>query len=173
MKSRLCALGRARRASVKRGERPAKKTAITKTELEAMLASCDDSLEGIRDRALLCLPAVGDGVARSRRRRWPICGAPGRVLSFTGWSTARPNKQAHDRIDTRQTYPRSSRPRSYSVARCVRTTDGGQNIEAYEPISPTVSRISAMAGRFPLDNSYLRASLRPTCMRTVRHDRLL
>src|SRR5438309_7287727 len=47
-------LGRARRASVKRGERPAKKTAIAKAELEAMLTTCDDSLEGIRDRALLC-----------------------------------------------------------------------------------------------------------------------
>ena len=38
---------------MKRGERPRKKTAITLTELEAMLATCDDSLEGLRDRALL------------------------------------------------------------------------------------------------------------------------
>jgi integrase len=42
-------LSRARRASVKRGERPTKKTAITRTELEAMLATCDDTLEGLRD----------------------------------------------------------------------------------------------------------------------------
>jgi hypothetical protein len=47
-------LSRARRASVKRGERPAKKTAIARTSLEAMLATCDESLEGLRDRALLC-----------------------------------------------------------------------------------------------------------------------
>jgi hypothetical protein len=39
-------LSRARRSSVKRGERPTKKTAITRQELEAMLATCDDSLEG-------------------------------------------------------------------------------------------------------------------------------
>jgi integrase len=47
-------LSRAGWAAVKRGERPRKKTAITLAELEAMLATCDDSLEGIRDRALLC-----------------------------------------------------------------------------------------------------------------------
>lgn len=48
-------LSRAGRAAVKRGERPAKKTAITKPELEAMLATCDDTLAGLRDRALLCI----------------------------------------------------------------------------------------------------------------------
>ena len=35
------------------GERPTKKTAITRAKLEAMLATCDESLEGRRDRALL------------------------------------------------------------------------------------------------------------------------
>lgn len=39
-------LSQAARAAVKRGERPRKKTAITLAELEAMLASCDDSLGG-------------------------------------------------------------------------------------------------------------------------------
>ena len=37
-------------AAVKRGERPTKKTAITRPQLEAMLATCDDSLEGLRDK---------------------------------------------------------------------------------------------------------------------------
>ena len=72
-------LGRARRASVKRGERPAKKTAIAKTELEAMLATCDDSLEGIRDRALLCF-----GFASGGRRRSEIAAADMRDLRRTG-----------------------------------------------------------------------------------------
>lgn len=63
-------LSRARRASVKRGERPTKKTAITKAELEAMLATCDDSLEGIRDRALLCF-----GFSSGGRRRSEIAAA--------------------------------------------------------------------------------------------------
>ncbi|MBQ3301484.1 MAG: hypothetical protein IJH04_05020 [Eggerthellaceae bacterium] len=72
-------LGRARRASVKRGERPAKTTAITKAELEAMLATCDGSLEGIRDRALLCF-----GFASGGRRRSEIAAADMRDLRQTG-----------------------------------------------------------------------------------------
>ncbi len=58
-------LSRAARAAVKRGERPRKKTAITLAELEAMLATCDDSLEGIRDRALLSFGFASGGLRRS------------------------------------------------------------------------------------------------------------
>ena len=58
-------LSRARRASVKRGERPTKKTAITRPELKTMLATCDDSLEGLRDRALLCFGFASGGRRRS------------------------------------------------------------------------------------------------------------
>ena len=58
-------LSRAGRAAVKRGERPRKKTAITLLKLEAMLATCDDSLEGIRDRALLCFCFASGGRRRS------------------------------------------------------------------------------------------------------------
>jgi len=72
-------LSRARRASVKRGERPTKKTAITRPELEAMLATCDDSLEGARDRALLCF-----GFASGGRRRSEIAAADMRDLRRTG-----------------------------------------------------------------------------------------
>jgi integrase len=72
-------LSRARRASVKRGERPAKKTAITKSELEAMLATCDDSLEGLRDRALLCF-----GFSSGGRRRSEIAAANLRDLRRIG-----------------------------------------------------------------------------------------
>ena len=63
-------LKRGRRASVKRGERPHKKTAITKNELEALLATCDDSLEGRRDAALLLF-----GFASGGRRRSEIAAA--------------------------------------------------------------------------------------------------
>lgn len=72
-------LSRARRAAVKRGERPAKKTAIAKTELEAMLATCDDSLEGLRDRALLHF-----GFASGGRRRSEIAAAQMHDLRRTG-----------------------------------------------------------------------------------------
>lgn len=72
-------LSRARRASVKRGERPTKKTAITRPELEAMLATCDGTLEGLRDRALLCF-----GFASGGRRRSEIAAADLRDLRKVG-----------------------------------------------------------------------------------------
>lgn len=72
-------LSRARRAAVKRGERPTKKTAITRPELEAMVATCDDSLEGLRDRALLCF-----GFASGGRRRSEIAAADLRDLRKVG-----------------------------------------------------------------------------------------
>ena len=58
-------LARARRAAVKRGERPSKKTAIVRTGLEAVIATCDDSLEGLRDRALLYFAFASGGRRRS------------------------------------------------------------------------------------------------------------
>lgn len=72
-------LSRAARAAVKRGERVTKKTAITKAELEAMLDTCDDSLEGLRDRALLCF-----GFASGGRRRSEIAAADFRDLKRIG-----------------------------------------------------------------------------------------
>ena len=47
--------------------------------LEAMLATCDDSLEGIRDRALLCF-----GFASGGRRRSEIAAADLRDLRRIG-----------------------------------------------------------------------------------------
>lgn len=72
-------LSRAARAAVKRGERTRKKTAITLAELEAMLATCDDSLVGIGDRALLCF-----GFASGGRRRSEIAAADLRDLRRIG-----------------------------------------------------------------------------------------
>ena len=72
-------LSRARRASAKRGERATKKTAITRPELEAMLATCGDSLDGLRDRALLCF-----GFASGGRRRSEIAAADMRDLRKVG-----------------------------------------------------------------------------------------
>ena len=54
-------LARSRRAAVKQGVRARKKTALARPELEALLATCDDSLEGLRDRALLCLGFASGG----------------------------------------------------------------------------------------------------------------
>jgi len=60
----------ARRAAAQRGEAPAKKAALTRDPLEAMLATCGDDLEGQRDRALLLF-----GFASGGRRRSEIAGA--------------------------------------------------------------------------------------------------
>jgi integrase len=59
-------LARARRAAVKRGERPSKKTAIVRSGLEALIETCDDNkLEGLRDRALLYFAFASGGRRRS------------------------------------------------------------------------------------------------------------
>ena len=58
-------ISRAKRAASKRGEAPTKKTAATREPLEAMAATCDDSLEGTRDRALLLFAWSSGGRRRS------------------------------------------------------------------------------------------------------------
>ena len=53
-------LAKTRRACVKRGALPHKKDALTKDRLRAVLATCDETLRGKRDRAplLIACPAV-------------------------------------------------------------------------------------------------------------------
>ena len=63
---------RIRRAYAARGERPARKTALTKDPLEAMLATCTDGLIGIRDRALLLFGFASGGRPCARKLR-PRC----------------------------------------------------------------------------------------------------
>lgn len=58
-------ISKAKRSAVKRGETPTKKTAATREPLEAMLATCDDSLEGVRDRAMLLFAWSTGGRRRS------------------------------------------------------------------------------------------------------------
>lgn len=58
-------LSKTRRAYAKRGERPAKKDALTSDPLHALLATCDDSLRGKRDRALLLFAWSSGGRRRS------------------------------------------------------------------------------------------------------------
>lgn len=56
---------RIRRAYAGRGIRPARKTALTKTPLEALLETCTDGLVGTRDRALLLFAWASGGRRRS------------------------------------------------------------------------------------------------------------
>lgn len=58
-------LARARRAAAQRGERPRRQAALTKDPLSALLATCDASPTGIRDRALLLFAWSSGGRRRS------------------------------------------------------------------------------------------------------------
>lgn len=68
-------LSRTRKAYAKRGALPQKKEALTKAPLQAILATCDDSLRGKRDRALLLFAWASGG-----RRRSEVTGADMRFL---------------------------------------------------------------------------------------------
>jgi integrase len=56
---------RTRSAYAKRGVRPACKDALTREPMEQLLATCDDSLIGLRDRALLLFAWASGGRRRS------------------------------------------------------------------------------------------------------------
>ncbi|MBV8472414.1 MAG: site-specific integrase [Hyphomicrobiales bacterium] len=58
-------VAKARRAYAKRGVTPDKKAALTLEPLQAMLATCDESLRGVRDRALLLFAWASGGRRRS------------------------------------------------------------------------------------------------------------
>src|SRR5471030_3525036 len=58
-------LTKTRRAYAKRGAVPQKKPALTKEPLEALLATCDGSLRGLRDRALVLFAWASGGRRRS------------------------------------------------------------------------------------------------------------
>lgn len=58
-------LAKTRRAYARRGVRTARKDAITREPLRAMLATCDNSLRGKRDRALLLFAWASGGRRRS------------------------------------------------------------------------------------------------------------
>lgn len=58
-------LSRARSAYTRRGERPVRKEALTREPLEQILETCDDSLIGLRDRALLLFAWASGGRRRS------------------------------------------------------------------------------------------------------------
>ncbi|NMM12816.1 MAG: tyrosine-type recombinase/integrase [Rhodoferax sp.] len=72
-------LSRTRKAYAKRGALPQKKDALTKDPLQAILATCDDSLRGKRDRALLFFAWASGG-----RRRSEVAGAEIQFLKRVG-----------------------------------------------------------------------------------------
>ncbi len=72
-------MSRTRKAYARRGEQPAKKDALTRDLLEQLQQTCDDSLRGRRDRALLLFAWSSGG-----RRRSEVAGADMRHLRAVG-----------------------------------------------------------------------------------------
>ena len=68
-------LSRTRKAYARRGALPRKKDALTKDPLQAILATCNDTLRGKRDRALLLFAWASGG-----RRRSEVAGADMKFL---------------------------------------------------------------------------------------------
>ena len=68
-------MSRTRKAYARRGELPQKKEALTRDVLQELLDTCDDSLRGLRDRALLLFAWASGG-----RRRSEVAGADMRYL---------------------------------------------------------------------------------------------
>ncbi|WP_454692506.1 site-specific integrase [Achromobacter aloeverae] len=94
-------LGRTRTAYAKRGVSAARKDALTKEPLERLLATCDDSLIGLRDKALLLFAWASGGRRRSEVVRATIENtkpAPGGYLFRLGHSKT--NQEGAARPDT-------------------------------------------------------------------------
>lgn len=72
-------LSKARKRAVKKGNKPNKKKAATLDKLDVMLETCDDSLAGIRDRALLLFAFSSGG-----RRASEVSGAVVENLTQVG-----------------------------------------------------------------------------------------
>jgi integrase len=86
---------RTRRAYAQRGARPRKQRALTKDPLQALLATCDETLRGQRDRALLLFAWATGG-----RRRPEVAAATMENLRrvdaariCTPWLTPRPTRR--------------------------------------------------------------------------------
>ena len=87
-------LARTRRAHARRGA-PARKPALTREPLQALLDTCDDSLRGLRDRALLLFAWASGGRRRSEVVRATIENTPrGRTVFFICCATPRPTRRA-------------------------------------------------------------------------------
>ena len=163
-------LAKTRRAYAKRGAKPNKKPALTKDPLQALLVTCDDSLRGVRDRALLLFAWSSGG-----RRRSEVTGAtmenltrlgPGRfsyalLHSKTNQSGAE-DQDAHKPIlgpaaDALETWLGASGIISGQIFRRIRRGD-----TIAEPLSPSAVRdiVKARATLAGLGDEFSAHSLR-------------
>ncbi|WP_316153827.1 site-specific integrase [Cupriavidus sp. BIC8F] len=91
-----------RRAYARRGQRQARKAALTRDPLLRLLDTCDDSLRGLRDRALLLFAWASGGRRRSEVARATLDHltrlGPGDFVYALGWSKT--NQSGNERADT-------------------------------------------------------------------------
>lgn len=106
-------LAMTRRAYAKRGALPHKKDALTRDPLQAVLATCDDSLQGKRDRALLLFAWASGGRRRSEvaAADLKLLSALARMSSPTTWPIRRRTRAAGTGPTTASPWPaRQPRP---------------------------------------------------------------
>lgn len=96
-------LSRTRKAYAKRGELPQKKDALTKDPLKLLLATCDDSLRGKRDRALLLFAWASGG-----RRRSEVAAADMKFLKKTG-----PGEFSYELVHSKTNQSGADRPENH------------------------------------------------------------
>jgi len=91
-----------RRAYARRGERQARKAALTREPLLRLLDTCDDSLRGLRDRALLLFAWSSGGRRRSEVTRATLANVrrtgPGEFVYTMAWSKT--NQSGRDQGNT-------------------------------------------------------------------------
>ncbi len=90
-----------RRAYARRGSRQQRKTALTRAPLMQLLQTCDESLRGLRDRALLLFAWSSGGRRRSEIARATMANVirmqPGEFVYSLHWSKT--NQQGHEHAD--------------------------------------------------------------------------
>ena len=141
-------LSKARRAYAKRGVTQDRKPALTREPLKAMLATCDDSLRGIRDRALLLFAWSSGGRRRSEvaaATRENVTQVGERAYVFT-LAHSKTNQAGSDRgdndkpivdvaADALKAWLTASGVRSGAIFRRIRRGD-----KLGEPLSPAAVR---------------------------------
>lgn len=92
-----------RRAYGKRGDLPDKKQALTREPLEAVLDTCDESLRGVRDRALLLFAWSSGG-----RRRSEVAAADMKYLTRIG-----PTEFSYELVHSKTNQAAAARPENH------------------------------------------------------------
>jgi len=147
-------LAKARRGYAKRGALPHKKPALTREPLEALLETCDGSLAGLRDRALLLFAFSSGG-----RRRSEVTAATlentrreGNLFVFT-LATSKTNQTGSDR-------PENDKPVAGRAARALSAWLAAAGIKS-GPIFRRVRRGGAIGE--PLSPAAVRDIVRKRC----------